>query len=63
MNKIQKVALALSIFICIQYALYILLNITFINSMFQQHLWMEKVYAFGAGMCGFINILLFKKEE
>lgn len=63
MNKIQKAALILSIFFCIQYALYILLDFNLINSVFQQHIWVEKLYAFCVGISGFINILLFKKEE
>lgn len=63
MNKIQKAALILSIFFCIQYALSILLDFNFINTILQQHIWAEKLYAFFAGICGFINILLCKKDE
>lgn len=63
MSKLQKIALCISVFVMIHYALHILLGFDFLYTQFYHHSWMEKLYAFIAGLSGFINLLLFEKKE
>lgn len=57
MKKLRKIAFMISIFILILYALHILLGFNMIYSLFYQHPLFEKIYAFIAGICGFLNLL------
>ena len=63
MNKLQKVCLAISIVFCINYALDLLLGFHMISNLIANGRWIEKLFAFLFGICGFVNILLFKKDE
>lgn len=63
MNKLQKICLALSILFCINYALSLLLGFHMITNIIANGGWVEKLFAFLFGVCGFVNILLFKKED
>lgn len=63
MEKTKKIGLFLSVFFCINYSIYILFDFTMITSFIQQHSWLENLYAFSIGVCGFINILSLQKDE
>lgn len=63
MNKLQKIAMCFTIFFCLNYALDILLNFHVIMRLLTQYPWLEKLYAFLTGICGFLDILVFQKDR
>ena len=63
MKKYQKLVLALSIFICLQYAFSVLFHLHTFTDILSYSPWIESLYAFRAGLCGFLNILLFRRED
>lgn len=63
MKKYQKLVLAVSIFICLQYAFSVLFHLHVFIDLLSYSPWMESLYAFIAGLCGFLNILLYRKDD
>lgn len=63
MNKLQKICLLISILGCIDFALDVLLNMSFIMRFIPDNgVWFQ-FYAFLIGGCSFVNITLFNKEK
>lgn len=63
MSKIQKTALVCSILFCLNYALDILLGFDMLTSFVSGSYWLHKFVAFGIGVVGFLDILIFMKED
>ncbi|WP_416327531.1 hypothetical protein [[Eubacterium] hominis] len=63
MSKIQKAALTCSIAFCLNYALYKLLNFTFLVSFVSNHAWLDNILAFTIGVAAFLDILIFKQDD
>lgn len=63
MNKLQKICLLITILGSIDFALDVLLNMSFIIRFLPtSSVWYE-VYAFVIGICGFVNITLYSKKD
>lgn len=63
MKKVQTVALLITILFCIDFSITELLGFHMIFTRIQDMDTMRKIFAFVIGICGFIDILLFKKED
>ena len=63
MSKLQKTALVCSILFCLNYALDQLLGFNLITSYVVSNYWLHKITAFMIGVIGFMDILIFQKED
>lgn len=63
MKKHQWIPLCITILFCIDYSISSLLHFSLLYDRIKDMGVYHSVYAFVIGICAFLNILLFKKEE